>query len=205
MIKGLKICGVSDSDTLEFIINHPFPPNYIGFITNYEKSRRYVNYERLKELLTVDKKNINFVSVMVKPDDFFLEKIEDLNFDYYQLYDVSPEQTQKIKRNKKIKTISALTINNEGDVSQYKNYVGISEIILFDGKGYEKSIGFDHNLLKNLPSSFDKMIAGDIKLEDIQKFKDKDFIIDISGSLENDEGKKDIEKINNLLNLAKEL
>ena len=205
MIKGLKICGVSDSDTLEFIINHPFPPNYIGFITNYEKSRRYVNYERLKELLTVDKKNINFVSVMVKPDDFFLKKIEDLNFDYYQLYDVSPQRTKKIKRNKKIKTISALTINNKEDVSQYKNYIGISEIILFDGKGYEKSIGFDHNLLKNLPSSFDKMIAGDIKLEDIQKFKDKDFIIDISGSLENDEGKKDIEKINNLLNLAKEL
>ena len=205
MIKGLKICGVSDPDTLEFILNHPFPPNYIGFITNYEKSKRYVSYEKLKELLKVDKKNVNFVSVMVKPDDFFLEKIKDLNFDYYQLYDVSPEQTQKIKRNKKIKTISALTINNEGDVSQYKNYIGISEIILFDGKGYEKSIGFDHNLLKNLPSSFDKMIAGDIKLEDIQKFKDKDFIIDISGSLENDEGKKDIEKINNLLNLAKEL
>ena len=205
MIKGLKICGVSDPDTLEFILNHPFPPNYIGFITNYKKSKRYVSYEKLKELLKVDKKNINFVSVMVKPDDFFLEKIEDLNFDYYQLYDVSPERTKKIKRNKKIKTISALTINNEGDVSQYKNYIGISEIILFDGKGYEKSIGFDHNLLKNLPSSFDKMIAGDIKLEDIQKFKDKDFIIDISGSLENDEGKKDIEKINNLLNLAKEL
>ena len=205
MIKGLKICGVSDPDTLEFILNHPFPPNYIGFITNYEKSKRYVSYEKLKELLKVDKKNINFVSVMVKPDDFFLEKIEDLNFDYYQLYDVSPERTKKIKRNKKIKTISALTINNEGDVSQYKNYIGISEIILFDGKGYEKSIGFDHNLLKNLPSSFDKMIAGDIKLEDIQKFKDKDFIIDISGSLENDEGEKDIEKINNLLNLAKEL
>ena len=205
MIKGLKICGVSDPDTLEFILNHPFPPNYIGFITNYEKSKRYVSYEKLKELLKVDKKNINFVSVMVKPDDFFLEKIEDLNFDYYQLYEVSPERTKKIKRNKKIKTISALTINNEGDVSQYKNYIGISEIILFDGKGYEKSIGFDHNLLKNLPSSFDKMIAGDIKLEDIQKFKDKDFIIDISGSLENDEGEKDIEKINNLLNLAKEL
>ena len=136
---------------------------------------------------------------------FFLEKIENLNFDYYQLYDVSPEQTKKIKRNKKIKTISALTINNERDVSQYKNYIGISEIILFDGKGYEKSIGFDHNLLKNLPSSFDKMIAGDIKLEDIQKFKDKDFIIDISGSLENDDGVKDIKKINDLLNLAKKL
>ena len=49
------------------------------------------------------------------------------------------------------------------------------------------------------------MIAGDIKIENILKFKDKDFIIDISGSLENNEGKKDLEKINKLLNLAKEI
>ena len=40
MIKGVKICGVSDVKTLEFIINHPYPPNYIGFITNYKKSKR---------------------------------------------------------------------------------------------------------------------------------------------------------------------
>ena len=205
MIKGIKICGVSDLDTLEFIINHPYPPNFIGFITNYKKSKRYVNHEKLKELLKTSKKNINFVSVMVKPSDIFLEEIKNLNFDYYQLYDVSPERTKKIKRNRKIKTISALTINNEKDVAKYNDYVGISEIILFDGKGYEKSIGFNHDLLNNLPSSFDKMIAGDIKIEDIQKFKNKDFIIDISGSLENDKGKKDIEKINNLLNLVKEL
>ena len=59
MIKGLKICGVSDPDTLEFILNHPFPPKYIGFITNYKKSKRYVSYQKLKELLKVDKKNIN--------------------------------------------------------------------------------------------------------------------------------------------------
>ena len=49
------------------------------------------------------------------------------------------------------------------------------------------------------------MIAGDIKIEDILKFKDKEFIIDISGSLENNEGKKDLKKINELLNLVKEI
>ena len=81
----------------------------------------------------------------------------------------------------------------------------ISEIILFDGKGYEKSIGFNHDLLAGLPTSVNKMIAGDIKIEDILKFKNKDFIIDISGSLENNEGKKDFEKIDKLLNLAKEI
>ena len=205
MIKGIKICGVSDPNTLEFIINHPYPPNYVGFITNYKKSKRFVDYEKLKTLINVKKKNINFVSVMVKPSDEFLKKIYDLNFDYYQLYDVTPEKTKKIKKNKQIKIISAITINEKKDVDKYKDYLGISEIILFDGKGYEKSISFNHKLLDGLPSSIDKMIAGDIKIEDIPKFRNKDFIIDISGSLENNEGKKDIEKINNLLNLVKNI
>ena len=205
MIKGVKICGVSDVKTLEFIINHPYPPNYIGFITNYEKSKRFVEYEKLKQLIAMKKKNINFVSVMVKPSDKFLEKIKNLNFDYYQLYDVNPERTKNIKKNTQVKIISALTINERKDVKKYKDYLNISEIILFDGKGYEKSIGFDHNLLNNLPSSLNKMIAGNLKIEDVYKFKNTDFIIDISGSLENNEGKKDIKKINNLLNLVKEI
>ena len=205
MIKGVKICGVSDVKTLEFIINHPYPPNYIGFITNYEKSKRFVEYEKLKQLIAMKKRNINFVSVMVKPSDKFLEKIKNLNFDYYQLYDVNPERTKNIKKNTQVKIISALTINERKDVKKYKDYLNISEIILFDGKGYEKSIGFDHNLLNNLPSSFRKMIAGNLKIEDVYKFKNTDFIIDISGSLENNEGKKDIKKINNLLNLVKEI
>ena len=205
MIKGIKICGVSDFETLKFIVNHPYPPNYIGFITNYEKSKRYVDYEKLKELLKIKRQNINFVSVMVKPSNEFLKKIENLNFDYYQLYDVSPERIKTIRNMKPIKIISALTINEKKDVNKYKDYLDISEIILFDGKGYEKSIGFDHDLLNDLPSSINKMIAGDIKIEDILKFKDKDFIIDISGSLENNEGKKDLEKINKLLNLVKEI
>jgi|TARA_Y100000591_G_scaffold299885_1_gene292905 phosphoribosylanthranilate isomerase len=205
MIKGVKICGVSDVKTLEFIINHPYPPNYIGFITNYEKSKRFVEYEKLKQLIAMKKRNINFVSVMVKPSDKFLEKIKNLNFDYYQLYDVNPERTKNIKKNTQVKIISALTINERKDVKKYKDYLNISEIILFDGKGYEKSIGFDHNLLNNLPSSLRKMIAGNLKIEDVYKFKNTDFIIDISGSLENNEGKKDIKKINNLLNLVKEI
>ena len=81
--------------------------------------------------------------------------------------------------------------------------IGISDIILFDGKGYEKSIGFDHELLNSIPNSVNKMIAGNIKIDDIPNFKNKDFFIDLSGSLENEEGKKDFKKINKLLNLER--
>jgi len=205
MTKGLKICGVCDPTTLDYILSHPNPPNFLGFITNYKKSKRYIKYEKLKKLIKVDRKNIKFTSVLVNPTNEILEKIKDLDFDYYQLYDVSPERIKTIRNMKPIKIISALTINEKNDVNKYKDYLDTSEIILFDGKGYEKSIGFDHDLLAGLPASINKMIAGDIKIEDILKFKDKDFIIDISGSLENNEGKKDLEKINKLLNLAKEI
>ena len=202
MIKGIKICGVSDLETLNFILNHEHPAKFIGFISNYKKSKRYVDNENLRKLLNTNKKNTNFVSVLVNPSDKELEEIKDLNFDYYQLYDVSPERTKNIKEKYNIKIISAFTIANQIDVEKYKNYTGISDIFLFDGKGYEKSLGFDHGLLNSLPNSINKMIAGNIKIDDIPSFKNKDFFIDLSGSLENEEGKKDIVKINKLLNLT---
>ena len=201
MIKDLKICGVSDPKTLNYILNHPNPPKFIGFITNYKKSRRYVEFENLKNLINIDKKQTNFVSVLVDPSDELLEKIKDLNFDYYQLYDVDPVRTAEIKKKYKIKIISAITISNKKDVDAYKDYLEISDIILFDSKGYHRSESFDHNLLEQVPNEVNKMIAGDIQIDDIPNFKNKDFIIDLSGSIENNEGKKDINKIDKLLKL----
>ena len=64
MIKGSKICGISDINTLNFIINHPHPPQFIGFICNYKKSSRYVEIEKLKKLLHINKKKFNFVAVL---------------------------------------------------------------------------------------------------------------------------------------------
>ena len=201
MIKGLKICGVSDPKTLNYILKHPNPPKFIGFITNYRKSKRFVEYENLKELLNVNKRDINFISVLVDPTDEILEKINNLNFDYYQLYDVEPERTKKIKLEYKIKIITAITVSSKHDVIKYKDYSKISDIILFDSKGYHKSESFDHSLLDDVPKEITKMIAGNIQINDIPKFKNKDYIIDLSGALENVNGKKDINKIDKLLNL----
>ena len=202
MIKDLKICGISDLKTLNYILDHPFPPKFIGFITNYKKSKRYVTYENLKNLVNVNKKQTNFVSVLVDPTNELLEKIKNLNFDYYQLYDVDPRRTDEIRKKYKIKIISAITISNKKDVDRYKDYLKISDIILFDSKGYHRSESFDHNLLEQVPSEVNKMIAGNIQIDDIPNFKKKDFIIDLSGSIENNEGKKDIKKIDRLLKLV---
>ena len=70
-----KICGISDSNTLKYIINHPYPPDYIGFIVNYKKSKRFVELNNLKKLLEIKKKKTKYVAVLVKPTDEDLEKI----------------------------------------------------------------------------------------------------------------------------------
>ena len=191
-----KICGVKDSVTLNYIINHKYSPKFVGFITNYLKSKRYIEYENLKKLINVEKKEVKFVSVLVNPNKNILDKIKNLNFDYYQLYDVSPEKTKIIKKKYNKKIISALTIENKKDVDRYKEYEKISDIILFDSKGYEKSANFNHALLTHVPKSINKMLAGNIQYnDDLDKYSKITDIIDISGSLETS-GEKDISKIN---------
>ncbi len=200
-----KICGVKDSKTLNYLINHKNPPNFIGFICNYPKSKRHIKYNYLKKLINVNKKKIKFVAVLVKPNKTILEKIKILKFDYYQLYNVSPLNTVDIKRKYRKKIITALTIGNSEDVKKYIEYKKISDIILFDSKGFEKSLAFNHKLIKKLPKNLNKMLAGKIKYNDnLEKLSKITDIIDLSGSLETN-NKKDIKKIDIFLNKLKKV
>jgi len=200
----LKICGISDNKTLEYLTNHPLSPAYIGFITNYPKSRRFVELNVLKDLLKVDKKNSKYVAVLVKPDIKILEEIKDLPFDYYQLYDCSPKKVQSIKENYNKKIITALTIENKKDFENYQNYNDVTDIFLFDSKGYEKSMSFDHNLIEKKINK-EIMLAGNIQINDkLENYKKIADIIDISGGLETS-GLKDISKIEIFLKKIKEI
>ena len=203
MIKGSKICGISDLDTLNFIINHPYPPQFIGFICNYKKSSRYVDIEKLNKLLAMDKNKSNFVAVLVKPDEDILEKIKHLPFDYYQIYDCTPNEIKSIKEKYNKKIITVLTIRDENDVQKYHLYSDVTDIYLFDSKGYEKSMAFDHALIEKIKINKPLMIAGNIQVNDnLENYKKIADIIDISGGLETS-GIKDKSKIDIFLNKVK--
>ena len=204
MIRESKICGVSDLDTLNFIINHPYPPQFIGFICNYKKSSRYVEIEKLNELVKVDKKKSNFVAVLVKPDEDILEEIKHLPLDYYQIYDCTPEEIKEIKQKYNKKIITALTIKDETDVQKYHSFSDITDIFLFDSKGYEKSMAFDHALIQKIKINKPLMIAGNIQVDDnLENYKKIADIIDISGGLETS-GLKNKSKIDIFLNKVKQ-
>jgi len=203
MIQPCKICGISDSKTLEFLTSHPTPPKMIGFICNWPKSKRFVEHDKLKELLKVDKKKSEYVAVLVKPNEDILEKIKDLPFDYYQLYDCTPADVKSIKNKYNKKIIIAITVKDQNDTVKYLEYNELADIILFDSKGYEKSMSFDHQLIKNIKINKELMLAGNIQIEDnLENYKEIADIIDISGGLETS-GLKDISKINIFLNKIK--
>ena len=132
----LKICGISDTKTLKYLTEHTSPPQYIGFIVNYPKSKRFVEYDRLEELVKINKNNSKYVAVMVQPDENILEKIKNLPFDYYQIYDSTPTDIKLIieKYNKKI--IVAITVKDQNDIIKYLEYNKLADIILFGSKGY---------------------------------------------------------------------
>ena len=201
----IKICGISDSKTLQFLTTHPHPPEYIGFIVNYSKSKRFIKLDKLKDLLKVDKKNSKYVAVLVSPSKDILEKIKNLPFDYYQIYDCSSDEIKIIKEKYQKKIIVAITVKDQNDVIKFMEYNELADIVLFDSKGYEKSLSFDHQLIRNLKMDKELMLAGNIQIEDnLQNYKEIADTIDISGGLETS-GLKDISKINIFLKKIKQI
>ena len=205
MILKSKICGVSDSKVLNFIVNHDHPPQFVGFIVNFPKSKRYIDIKNLKELIKIDKKKSLYVAVLVNPEKNILEEIKNLPFDYYQLYDCDPNKIKSIKEKYGKKVITAITVKNIEDVEKYKQFLDTTDIYLFDSKGYENSMSFDHTLIENLNLNKKIMVAGNIQINDnLENLKKIADIIDISGGLETD-GLKDISKIEIFLNKMKNL
>jgi phosphoribosylanthranilate isomerase len=201
----VKICGISDPITLKFLTKHPHSPKFIGFIVNYPKSRRYVEINTLKNLLKIDKKNSSYVAVLVKPDKKILENIKNLPFDYYQVYDCEPKEIKDIREIYNKKIITAFTVQSLDDVKKYNLYSDVSDIFLFDSKGYEKSMSFEHELIKNIKFNKEVMLAGNIQVNDeLEKFKKIADIIDISGGVETS-GVKDVSKIEIFLNKIKKI
>ena len=164
-----------------------------------------MEFDKLKKLLQINKKKTNFVAVLVKPDQTILEQIKDLSFDYYQIYDCNPIELKLIKERYKKKIITALTIKEKSDVKKYLLFEEVTDIYLFDSKGYEKSMAFDHKYIANLKLNKKIMVAGNIQIDDnLKNYVKIADIIDISGGLETS-GFKDVSKIKIFLKKMKQV
>ena len=198
-----KVCGLSTPEQVEKCIE--YSANFCGFILNYKKSHRFIDYQTAEQLTKINRKNTSYVGVLVNPTATEFKTFANLNLDYFQVYgDFDAEQISEIKAKYKKKIILSLQIKNEQDVSKYKTYEKVADIILFDSSGLHKSLSWDYNWIKAVPSSVTKMLAGNINIDILDSLKEITDIVDVSGALETDQV-KDIIKIKKFLDRIKKI
>ena len=198
-----KVCGLATAEQVETCINHD--ANFCGFILNYKKSHRFINYQTAERLTKIDKKNTAYVGVLVSPTVEELKTSSSLDLDYFQIYgDFNADQIAEIKSKYNKKIIMALQIKEEKDILKYKTYENVADIILFDSSGLHQSLSWNYNWIKVVPSSIVRMLAGNINIDILENLKEITDIVDVSGALETDKV-KDVIKIKKFLDKIKQI
>tara|TARA_B100001013_G_scaffold302059_1_gene203804 strand:- start:204 stop:833 length:630 start_codon:yes stop_codon:yes gene_type:complete len=202
-----KICGLTETNQIETCIK--YGASMCGFVMFYPQSHRNLSLDKAKELTSINSIKPN-VAVLVNPSDAELNEIANLNFHYYQIYgDLEKDKIYEIKKRNGVKIIKALTVDSKKDVMKYKKYESVldnSDIFLLDSKGYERSLSWDFSIINAMPKHLNKMVAGNIKIEDLERVSKiaDNLIVDVSGSLETKK-KKDLTKIKEFLLKIKEI
>ena len=198
-----KVCGLKTADQVESCIEHG--ADFCGFILNYKKSHRFIDYQTAEHLTKINKKNTSYVGVLVNPTIDEIENFSNLNLDYFQIYgELSIEQLVSIKSKYNKKIIMALQIKEEKDILAYKIYENIADIILFDSSGLHQSLSWNYDWIKSVPSSVTKMLAGNINISMLENLREITDVVDVSGALETDKV-KDIIKIKAFLEKIKQI
>jgi phosphoribosylanthranilate isomerase len=198
-----KVCGLKTAEEVKTCVSNN--ANYCGFILNYEKSHRFINYQIAEKLTQINKQSSFYVGVLVSPSEEEFKKFSNLNIDYFQIYgDYSEEQLKEIKIKYKKKIIISLQIKQEQDILKYKIYEKVADIILFDSSGLHQSLSWNYNWIKQVPSFITKMLAGNINIDMLENLKKITDIVDVSGALETDKV-KDLNKIKNFLKKVKQI
>ncbi len=197
----LKICGINSEKIIHTIIKNG-GCEYLGFVF-YPNSPRNLSFEKSKKLTSIVPDFIKKVAVLVKPENSMIEKIKN-EFDYFQLYDVSPSRSKEIKLISDTKIIQAIKVKNFEDVKLYKQYIGIADEFLFDSTSMEKSSIFNWDYLRNIKVK-GWILAGGIDINNVEQASKLTQKIDISSSLEDTPGVKSERKILEFLKKIKKL
>ena len=199
----VKICGLSTAEQVQTSIK--YGADFCGFILNYPKSHRFIEFEKAKELTKIEKEKTKYVAVLVNPNENELEKFSKLNIDYFQIYgNYNSNLISNIKSKFNKKIIVTIQVKNKKDVLNYKQFQDVADIILWDSSGLEYSLDWNFNWIHSVPNNITKMIAGNINIDKLKKILKLADIVDVSGALETNKV-KDIIKIKNFLNTLKKL
>jgi len=204
----IKICGIKDTTILN-CCNHS-NVNYVGLVF-YEKSPRYINIKKAKELINY-KKKLEVVPVGV----FVNYNFNDLNelikmtkLKYIQLHGSEDNEYMiRLKNNHDLTIIKAISISDKNDFHKMK-LCSFADFFLFDYKSQNYDLpggnakSFDWSILKNINISKPWFISGGINKNNIKYILDNliPYGIDISSGVEDHPGVKSQNKIREIVKI----
>ena len=197
----VKFCGFTNQQDVDDAVN--LGVDALGFIF-YDKSPRYVSADVVQELVYFLPPFVTTVGVFVNHDlDFVNKVVKQCNLDFVQLHgDESPDYCMKVKG----KIIKAVRVSSAADLTQIAKYQGLVSSIILDTKidgvygGTGKS--FDWGIaLSAKQYDVPIILSGGVAAENLSKAIDivNPYAIDLVSSIEAEPGKKDYNKMKEIL------
>ena len=189
----IKICGLTEEREIACV--NRWKPDYIGFMF-FPKSKRYISFERARELAEQLSPEIKKVGVFVNADLREMTEASKI-LDLFQLHGQESEETIEILKEKThLPIIRAVSMTEEKDPLRF-NHSGADYLLLDSGKGGTGEL-FDHRKIKGFEKPF--FLAGGLTPENARDAAEnvRPYGIDLSSGLETN-GKKDEKKIEELI------
>lgn len=141
----IKICGITSPKEAQHL--NKAKVEYAGFVL-YEKSKRYIDIEKIKEIFNKLNKDIIKVAVVVSPNKKKLEEIEGVGFDVIQIHGRISEE---LLEERKLPIWRAINLTSLELLERELNEKIISQVsgVLLDAREYGSGQSFDWNFFKN--------------------------------------------------------
>ena len=203
----LKICGITNKKDAEDAIS--LGVDALGFIC-YSKSPRYVEAEKIHEIIYSIPPFVTSVGVFVNEDTAVINEIvKNCKLDLVQLHgDETPEDCMKINT----RVIKAFHVKSIEDIKYIGKYNGTVSGILLDTKvdGVYGGSGqsFDWGVaLAAKDYGLPVILSGGISIDNISKAVQlvKPEALDLCSSVEQSPGLKDYEKMKDIITLFQSL
>lgn len=185
-------------------------PDYMGFIF-YEKSSRFVGDELDENLLKSFPFTTRKVGVFVNATAaYILDMYKKYELDYVQLHGEELPDFCKNLKHKGVNIIKAFSVDKDFNFGKLQNYKPYTDFFLFDTKGDQKGgngTTFDWSILNEYDNEKPFFLAGGIDSENAHQAMEikglKIYSLDVNSKFEISPGLKNIEKLEELMNIIK--
>ena len=202
MKPNIKICGITDLDILENIID--LNVDFVGFIF-YEKSPRFVNKELQRKLKNFNFKKTRPVCVFVNSDEEYINEIDSIFVN--PILQFHGDEEESFCKSFRRDFWKAVAIKNENDLRMIDRYKSANAILL---ENYNPNLyggtgeAFDWTVLDKINLKQNLILSGGINAKNVDNALSKGtWCIDINSGVESSIGIKDLKLIEEILNKIK--